>query len=124
MIKDPIKVESPHTDKHYMTVNPYAGTVAITIDGTLVGRSTQALEVIETAGGDYDPVFYLPRGDISMELLSGKEKSTYCPIKGNASYYDYGEAKDVAWSYEATSDRASVIKDYLAFRAEYVDAAS
>ena len=44
---------------------------------------------------------------------------TTCPWKGVASYYDVeveGErARAVAWTYRAPSERASFIKDHVAF---------
>jgi uncharacterized protein (DUF427 family) len=60
-------------------------------------------------------------------ILSSLEKShftptstsTYCPWKGNASYYsinvDGKEVKDAAWYYADPKEKAMNIKDHVAF---------
>ncbi len=63
---------------------------------------------------------YFPPESINQEFLSETPGyNTTCPWKGLASYYDVeveGErAQAVAWTYKDPSDRASMIKDYVAF---------
>jgi uncharacterized protein (DUF427 family) len=62
---------------------------------------------------------YFPAADVRMGLLEKSETSTYCPWKGDASYYnvvvDGGRNDDAAWYYPAPFDAAGDIKDYVAF---------
>jgi len=69
--------------------------------------------------GDYPPVYYFPRADVNMELLTATDHDTYCPFKGEASYWTI-EAGDraeenAAWSYDSLYDEMARIKNYIAF---------
>lgn len=62
---------------------------------------------------------YFPPGAVTTELLVPSAASTYCPWKGDASYYhvvvDGSRNNDAAWYYSEPYDAASGIKDYIAF---------
>ena len=63
---------------------------------------------------------YFPPESLNREFFSETpDHTTTCPWKGLASYYDVeveGErAEAVAWTYKEPSDRASMIKDHVAF---------
>ena len=36
----------------------------------------------------YQPVFYIPLDDVDRHLLRLSDHHSYCPYKGEASYYD------------------------------------
>lgn len=62
---------------------------------------------------------YFPRIDVKMGFLKPSEKSTVCPHKGTASYFDI-EAKGIhrtnaAWSYPAAKLGVAEIGGYIAF---------
>ena len=65
------------------------------------------------------PVYYFPRADVRMDLLTRTDHASYCPFKGEASYWrvDAGgrTAENAVWSYETPYDEVAGIKDYLAF---------
>jgi len=68
-------------------------------------------------------VYYLPRTDVKMERLARTQHRTYCPFKGEASYFSIlGGAENAVWSYEQPYDEMAAIKDYVAFYPEKVDA--
>lgn len=75
---------------------------------------------------DYEPVHYIPRSDVDMTLLERTDHSTYCPYKGDASYYtirsggDY--SKNAVWTYETPYEAVAEIKDHVAFYPDRVDA--
>ena len=73
----------------------------------------------------YPDVHYLPREDVDMERLTASDHTTYCPFKGEASYWDIqvsdGEAEEAAWSYEAPFDEVAALKGYIAFYADRAD---
>jgi len=62
---------------------------------------------------------YFPCSDVRMDLLSGNTKTTSCPWKGIASYYDVvagGETNPAAaWYYPDPKPAAKEIKDRIAF---------
>ena len=82
-----------------------------TFNGVKIAES-DATVVIE---GNY----YFPSEAVNWEHFSRTSHSTHCPWKGDASYYNVsadGETKEnVAWQYEAPYEKASEIKDYVAF---------
>lgn len=85
----------------------------------VLAESDRALLVRET---DHDPVLYLPREDVRLELLEHSETTTRCPFKGDAAYWSVrapgaaGPAvRNVAWSYEAPFPEIAAIAGYLAF---------
>ncbi|WP_308915201.1 DUF427 domain-containing protein [Jannaschia sp. LMIT008] len=87
-----------------------------TPDGVLV--ESRAAKMLHE--GSYAPVVYFPPEDVAMALLERSDKTTTCPHKGVASYYDYvGPAQriaDIAWSYEAPDkDDAQPVAGHLAF---------
>ncbi|SED16269.1 Nucleotidyltransferase [Tenacibaculum sp. MAR_2009_124] len=62
---------------------------------------------------------YFPPESINKEYFQSTETHSTCPWKGQASYYtisvDGVENKDAAWYYIHPSERASKIKDHIAF---------
>lgn len=82
-----------------------------TLNGTVLA-STDDYEVVE---GN----IYFPPASLSKEYFSTTNTSTYCPWKGNASYYavtvDGKETKDAAWYYPEPFEKATGIRDYVAF---------
>src|SRR5260370_21678472 len=67
-----------------ITISAVEGTVRVTVAGRIVAESTRALRLEENG---YPPVYYLPRNDADMSLLVRTEHYTYCPYKGDCSYY-------------------------------------
>ena len=61
----------------------------------------------------------------TSSLLVRTEHSTYCPYKGDASYFSIhvGErtSENAIWSYETPFDAVAPIKEYLAFYPARVD---
>ena len=64
-------------------------------------------------------MFYFPREDVNRALLQKNEHVSYCPYKGDCSYFSLvlnGEQEaNVAWSYEMPYNAVVAIKDHLAF---------
>lgn len=102
--------------EHAVTVTPFAGHVVVeTPDGQLLADTRSALELRE---GSYPPVYYVPRADAKMDRLAKPPHSTYCPFKGNASYFSIAgmpAGENAVWSYEAPYDEVASIRDALAF---------
>src|ERR1700676_2996322 len=69
---------------HPITISPAVGKVRVTVAGRKVAESTRALRLEEKG---YPPVYYLPRNDADMSLLVRTTHYTYCPYKGDCTYY-------------------------------------
>lgn len=100
----------------HIKIRPATGTWVVRAAGAVLGESTEALELVE---GDYPPVIYFPRADISMAFFDKSDTTSVCPYKGAATYYNLeaksGTFKDAAWSYETPKDAVGQIAAYLAF---------
>jgi uncharacterized protein (DUF427 family) len=108
---------------HPITISPAEGKVRITVAGRIVAESTRALRLEEKG---HPPVYYLPRNDADMSLLARTNHYTYCPYKGDCTYYSIsvGETKseNAVWTYEKPYEAVGTIREYLAFYPAGVDA--
>jgi adenylate cyclase len=90
--------------------------------GTAIADSLRTVIVRETR---LPPVFYFPREDVRMELLRASASRSYCPLRGNASYYSAEVGgrlqENLAWSYEDPLPEAAPLKGHLAFYVERLD---
>jgi uncharacterized protein (DUF427 family) len=63
---------------------------------------------------------------VDMALLERTEHATYCPYKGDCSYFSVplggDRSKNAVWTYEVPYPAVTLIKDHLAFYADRVDA--
>ena len=64
--------------------------------------------------------FYLPKEDVRGSLVPSERRS-YCPYKGEASYWSLDGREDVAWSYEQPLADMQQIAGLVAFWDEQVD---
>ncbi len=107
------------SDEYPITIVPTEGRVVVTAGGRVVADSRNALTLTETR---HDPIQYVPRADIALDLLERTDTSTYCSFKGDASYYGLiGGRPDIAWSYEEAFPAMAPIEGHLAFYPERVD---
>jgi uncharacterized protein (DUF427 family) len=108
---------------HPITISRAEAQVRITVAGRIVAESTRALRLEEKG---HPPVYYLPRNDADMSLLVRSEHYTYCPYKGDCSYYSISiggeKSEDAVWTYETPYEAVASIKEYLAFYPSRVDA--
>jgi uncharacterized protein (DUF427 family) len=107
---------------HPIAIAPSAQRVVVTVAGKVVADSRKALTLREA---NYPPVHYIPRQDVDMALLAGTDHASYCPYKGEASYFSIpaggARAANAVWSYEAPYDAVASIKDHVAFYPDRVD---
>ncbi|MEM9810390.1 MAG: DUF427 domain-containing protein [Pseudomonadota bacterium] len=112
-------VRRPDEPGHFMRIKPLERLVIVTLDDTLLAQTVAAKRVLEVGGDLYDPVLYIPRKDVKAAFKKN-DKTTHCPLKGEASYFSAKEitgtwADEIAWSYETPLDFASEIKGLIAF---------
>jgi uncharacterized protein (DUF427 family) len=115
-----IKVPGPD---HPITISPAEGKVRIAVAGRTVAESTRALRLEEKG---YPPVYYLPRDDADMSLLVRTAHYTYCPYKGDCSFYSIPiggtRSENAVWTYERPHEAVTNINRYLAFYPSRIDA--
>lgn len=79
--------------------------------GTVLAQSDETV-VVE---GNH----YFPPDSVIQELLEPADRTSVCPWKGTASYYDVVVGGDrnagAAWYYPTPRDAAAEIKDHVAF---------
>ncbi len=94
----------------------------VKLDGKVIADSRDALTLQEST---YPATQYIPRKDVDFSLLERTDLQTYCPYKGDASYYSIpsgGEkTANSVWTYESPYDAVAEIKDHVAFYADRVD---
>jgi uncharacterized protein (DUF427 family) len=99
-------------------VVPFAGRVRVVHAGVTLADTAAALRVLETS---QPPAFYLPPGDVDIEMLRPSQATTWCEWKGAATYWDLGDIRDVAWSYERPAAGFEAVAHHFAFYAQRVD---
>ncbi len=115
-----------HPD-HRITTKPAGMHVQIRFRGETIADTRDAVQLEEPMrGSTVSPiVYYVPRKDVRMDRLVRTSHRTYCPFKGDASYYSLRDGPENAvWSYEEPYDEMSAIKDLLAFYPDKVDSIS
>jgi uncharacterized protein (DUF427 family) len=115
-----VKIPGPD---HPITIEPNPNRVVVSIGGTVLADSRDALTLREAG---YPAVQYIPRKDVYVTLLERSTHATYCPYKGDCAYFSIplgGErAIDAVWSYEAPYAAVAAIRDHVAFYPDRVDA--
>jgi uncharacterized protein (DUF427 family) len=114
-----IKVPGPD---HPITIEKNPNRVVVTLGGQVLADTRNALTLREAK---YPAVQYIPRADVDMARLIRTEHTTYCPFKGDCSYYSLpgGDERGInaVWTYEAPFPAVEAIRDHLAFYPDRVE---
>jgi uncharacterized protein (DUF427 family) len=102
---------------HPITISPTGTRVTVHVGGVTVAATDRALSLAEAS---YPVVQYIPLEDVDRGLLSPAATQTYCPYKGDASYYslttpDGRTEADLIWTYEQPYDAVKEIAGHVAF---------
>ncbi len=81
MTDKPVKIPGPD---HPISIEANPSRVVVTVAGTIIADTRAALTLREAS---YPPVQYIPRRDVNMAALTRSGHTSYCPYKGDASYY-------------------------------------
>jgi uncharacterized protein (DUF427 family) len=115
----PVKIPGPD---HPITIERNPARIVVSLADRVVADTREALTLREA---HFPTVQYIPRKDVNMTLLERTDHATYCPYKGDCSYFSIplgGERSvNAVWSYEAPYAAVTAIKDYLAFYPNRVD---
>jgi uncharacterized protein (DUF427 family) len=122
MFERSIKIPGPD---HPIAIEANAHRVTVTVAGQVIADTQDALTLREAS---YAPVQYIPRRDVKMAALARSDHTTYCPYKGDASYFSIPSGGDrslnAVWTYETPFPAMAQIKDYVAFYPDRVDTIS
>jgi uncharacterized protein (DUF427 family) len=105
------------TASHPITIEPTGRHVTVRVNGEMVADTDAALTLQEST---YAAVQYIPLSDVNRDLLQPTDTATYCPYKGDASYYSVvtsaGDTVDDAiWTYEQPYEAVAAIQGHVAF---------
>lgn len=102
--------------------------ITVHVGGKLLADTTSALTMHEV---NYPPVHYIPLTDVDQTLLRHSDSHTYCPYKGECSYYsvalpdDNGdlitEVTDAIWTYNNPYPAVAPIASHVAFYPDRVE---
>lgn len=119
MADRPIKIPGPD---HPITIEKNPNRVVVTLGGQVLAHTRNALTLREAK---YPAVQYIPRVDVDMAMLTRTEHMTYCPFKGDCSYYSLpgGDKRGVnaVWTYETPFPAVEAIRGHLAFYPDRVE---
>ncbi|HZU48859.1 MAG TPA: DUF427 domain-containing protein [Mycobacterium sp.] len=109
-------VLEPSTE-HPITIEPTRGRVQVRVNGEVVADTRAALTLQEAT---LPAVQYVPISDVVQDVLTRTDTKTYCPFKGEASYYSVttgtGDTVDDAiWTYEEPYPAVAAIAGHVAF---------
>jgi len=110
-----------HPD-YRVDLEPDPARVRARLGGEALAESDRTLRVHETG---HAPVTYFPRDDVRFEHLEPTAHETFCPFKGEASYWTAragGRTEaNLAWSYEDPFDEVAGLAGYVAFYPDRVE---
>jgi len=119
MSDKPRKIPGPD---HPITIERNPARVTVTVAGRVIADTRNALILSEAS---YPPVQYIPRADVDMSLLERTQHATYCPYKGDCSYYSIPsggtKSANAVWTYEAAYPAVVAINGHLAFYPDRVE---
>ncbi|GGN30592.1 uncharacterized protein (DUF427 family) [Actinoplanes campanulatus] len=103
---------------HPITVSPAGEKVVVTAGGRVIAETGNALLLQEA---HYPPVRYVPLADVDPAVLERSTTTSYCPYKGDATYYSLPGAPDAVWEYQDPYDAVAAIKGHVAFYPDKVE---
>jgi uncharacterized protein (DUF427 family) len=102
-------------------VEPSREHVTVRLAGRILADTRRSLRVLETS---HPPVYYIPVADVDMTALNQGQATSWCEFKGNAVYWDSGEARAIGWSYPDPSPGFEALRAHIAFYPARVEEAT
>ena len=110
---------------HPITIEAARRRFTVTANGRVVADSTATLTLNEAG---HPPVQYFPMADVDELLVRSSPTSSYCPYKGEATYYSIvgagSDIKDAIWTYGDPYPEVNAIAGHLAFYTDLVEITS
>jgi uncharacterized protein (DUF427 family) len=115
------QIKLPGPD-HPISIQRNPARVVVSAAGRVVADTGNALTLREA---DYPAIQYIPREDVDFSQLERTGHASYCPYKGECSYYSVpaGGRKSVnaVWTYEDPYPAVAQIRGHVAFYPDRVD---
>ena len=113
------------TEAHPINVEPTGKHVVVRVNGEVVADTNDALTLQEAT---YPAVQYIPLADVVADRLRPSDTETYCPFKGDATYYHVVTAagdtvEDAIWTYPEPYSAVAQIAGHIAFYPDKADVA-
>ncbi len=119
----------PNRESLYHKYPDYRGDVETNPDAvrallgsTVIAESSRTLLVRET---NLEPMIYFPRADVRLQFAERTGHHTFCPFKGEASYWTFrctgAPEENVAWSYEDPFHQVAKLANFIAFYQDRVE---
>jgi uncharacterized protein (DUF427 family) len=107
---------------HPISLEPSSSHIVVQDGSRVIAKTSRALEMREAS---YPVVLYIPVDDVDQHLLRRSEHHTWCPYKGEASYYDIvdSEGTDLTnsvWYYDDPFAGVGEIRGHVAFYADRI----
>lgn len=110
---------APGFSKHpnyQVSIEPCGDHVRLLVGDICIADSRHPLKVEETR---HHPVWYLPLADVDNSVIEATEHSTYCPFKGQASYWTVETSEqrleNSIWGYLTPYTECAPLQDHVAF---------
>lgn len=105
---------------HPITLERSTAHVVVSSGSVVIAETDAALEMREAS---YQPVMYIPLEDVHARHLRRSDHHTYCPYKGEASYYDIidGSGTDLVAAVRYYDDPFPAVADIRGHVAFYAD---
>jgi uncharacterized protein (DUF427 family) len=113
-----------HPRDPYSRIDVYRTTrhVHVSLDGCTLADTRHAKVLYETG---LPPRWYIPTGDVRLDLLEPSSHRSRCAYKGSASYWSVRVGgrlvEDLVWTYADPQHDAEPVRDLLCFFNERVD---
>ena len=113
--------------EHRVDLLPESRRVRVTFAGQTIADTTEAVRCEETG---HEPVHYIPEKDMRLELMRPTDHKTYCPFKGDCSYWtievenggNKQQSENAVWGYRVPYDEANGLAGHYAFYKSRVEA--
>jgi len=103
---------------HRIDIRKTSRHLAVRHGDQVIADSTRPLALYESG---FAPRWYVPRADVDEAALTPAEGQTFCPYKGLCSYYDIGEARRAAWSYEDAWTEVRRVSGLVSFEPDKIE---
>ncbi len=107
---------------HLIAFEPNPGRVVVTLAGRTIADTKSALILRKAT---YPAVNYIPLAHVDTALLVRTEHTSWCPYKGDASYYSIpvggGRSVTAIWTDDSPFEAVAAIAGHVAFYADRVD---
>jgi uncharacterized protein (DUF427 family) len=117
--KDVVKIPGPD---HLITIEPATERVMVRAGDRVVADTKAALVMREAT---LPPVYYIPMADVDQSAIARSDHATFCPYKGDASYYNVetgdGMIANAIWEYLEPYESVDKITGHVAFYRHLVE---